>query len=258
MTTLQWIKPKQRGALAPLFANHKPSMLISAVLEGHLGTALTDDETTPHVARLAYADVVIFGGDAHHPLARELVETAPMEKGILPSPGGWDELLQAIHGENIIAAERYAFSAEALDLERLRALRATLPAGYELRRIDLELARQIADNPDLISPDHVRNFESPEDFVARGIGFCILRDGCIVSGASSYAICNRGIEIQVNTHAEHQKRGLATAVSAALLVYCLEHGLEANWDAANLTSARLAERLGYTPRGAYEMLVRIG
>ncbi len=143
-------------------------------------------------------------------------------------------------------------------MEHLRALRETLPTGYTLRRIDLDLARQIADDPDLISPDHVRNFESPEDFVARGIGFCVLHDGRVVSGASSYAICNRGIEIQVNTHADHQKRGLATAVSAALLVYCLEHGREPNWDAANLTSARLAERLGYTPRGAYEMLLRIG
>ncbi|MBN2005324.1 MAG: GNAT family N-acetyltransferase [Anaerolineae bacterium] len=258
MTTLHWIEPTKRERLAPLFANHKPSVLTSAVLEGHLGAALADDETAPHVARLAYADVVIFGGDVQHPMARELVETVPMEKGILPSPDGWYDLLQAVHGERIIAVERYAFSAEALDRRHLQALRNDVPSGYELRRIDLDLAQQIANNPDLISPDHVCNFESPEDFVKRGIGFCILYDGRIVSGASSYAICNRGIEVQVNTHADHQKRGLATTVSAALLAYCLEHKLEVNWDAANMTSARLAERLGYTPRGAYEMLVRIG
>lgn len=264
MTTLHWIEPVKRGILAPLFADHKPSMLISSVLEGHLGTALADEEMAPHMARLAYADVVIFGGDIQHltarqlKLARELVETAPMEKGILPSPGGWYDLLRAVHGKRIVPVERYAFSAEALNLEHLRDLQASMPSGYELRRIDLNLAQQIVGDPDLISPDHVCNFESPEDFVARGIGFCALRDGRIVSGASSYAICNRGIEVQVNTHTDHQNRGLATAASAALLVYCLEHKLEVNWDAANLTSARLAERLGYTPRGVYEMLVRIG
>ncbi len=104
MTTLQWIEPAKRGVLTPLLADHAPSMLISAVLEGHLGTALADDAAAPHVARLAYADVIFFGGDVRHPAARELVETVPLEKGILPSPGGWYDLLRAVHGERVVSS----------------------------------------------------------------------------------------------------------------------------------------------------------
>ena len=119
------------------------------------------------------------------------------------------------------------------------------------------MARQIDADSTLISEDHVRNFNSPEDFVGRGLGFCVLEGERIVSGASSYAICNQGIEVQVNTHPEYRQRGLATAVSAALLVYCLEHGIEARWDAGNPRSVKLAERLGYRASGSYEMLERI-
>ena len=119
------------------------------------------------------------------------------------------------------------------------------------------MARQIDADSTLISEDHVRNFNSPEDFVGRGLGFCVLVGERIVSGASSYAICNQGIEVQVNTNPEYRQRGLATAVSAALIVYCLEHDIEARWDAGNPRSVKLAERLGYLASGSYEMLVRI-
>lgn len=250
------IEPAKRAGLIPLFANHRPSFLMDAVLEGHLGTALTDDPDDPHVAQLAYADVIIYGGDARHPLARELAQALPVHKGVLPAPGGWRDLLSQAHGECLVVIERFAFSCEKLGIEHLRSL-VQAPAGFCLKRIDLDLARQIAAESDLISEDHVRNFNSPEDFCQRGVGFCVLHGDRIVSGASSYAICNRGIEVQVNTHPDFRQRGLATVVSAALIAHCLEHGLEAHWDAGNPTSARLAEKLGYTPAGAYDMLLRI-
>ncbi len=256
MNTFQAIEPAKRASLVPLFANHRPSFLIDTILEGHAGTALADNANDPHVAQLAYADIMIYGGDAGHPLARELAQALPVHKGVLPAPGGWRDLLSRAHGECLVAIERFAFSGEKLDIEQLYSLRQA-PKGFCIKRIDLGLARQIAADSDLISEDHVRNFNSPQDFCQRGIGFCILRGERIVSGASSYAVCNRGIEVQVNTHPDFRQRGLATVVSAALLAHCLEHCIEAHWDAGNPTSARLAQKLGYTPAGTYEMLLRI-
>ncbi|MCP4545072.1 MAG: GNAT family N-acetyltransferase [bacterium] len=254
----QTIAPTDRGILAPLFADHRPSFLIDAILEGHLGTAIADDSDAPNVARLAYADIIVLGGEATHPAAIELLMDLPVEKGILPAPGEWRNMLFRIHGERLIEVERFAFSDRDLNLKHLLRLRDDLKPGFQLRRMDNELARQIAADDSLISEDHVRNFDSPDDFVERGIGFCILKDGRIISGASSYAFCNSGIEVQVNTHEDYRKLGLATVAGAALLAHCLERGVAAHWDAGNPISAKLAEKLGYLPSGTYEMFVRIG
>ena len=257
MSTIKHIQPENRGRLASLFVSHRPSFLIDAVLEGHLGSAVADDEHTPRVAQLAYADIIVFGGDPSHPVALELVKELPVDKGILPVPEEWRELLFQVHGENLLSIERHSFSGQKLDLGHLRSLEKGIPEGYHIRRIDLDLARVIDADSSLISEDHVHNFDSPEDFVERGIGFCVLRGDRIVSGASSYAICDSGIEVQVNTHTDFRRKGLATAVSAALLVHCLENGVEAHWDAGNPISVGLAKKLGYIPTGTYEMLVRI-
>jgi GNAT superfamily N-acetyltransferase len=252
------IAPHRRDRLAPLFTDHRSSFLIDAVLQGHQGTAVADDENKPRVARLILADVVIFGGDAARSLARKLVEEMPPRKAIWPAPGGWHKLLFAIHGERLIRMKRHTLSDAELDVEHLRALAKEIPEGFRIERMGIELARQIVADSSLISQDHVTQFESPEDFVERGIGYAVLAGERIVSGVSSYAVCDRGIEIQVNTHPDFRGRGLATAVSARLLVHCLEAGLEAHWDAGNAISVKLASRLGYISQGTYEMLVFTG
>ncbi|MBI2360996.1 MAG: GNAT family N-acetyltransferase [Deltaproteobacteria bacterium] len=45
---------------------------------------------------------------------------------------------------------------------------------------------------------------------------------------------------------------LLRAVAAALILYCLEHGIEPCWDAANEPSAALARQLGFHSTGKYE------
>ena len=42
------------------------------------------------------------------------------------------------------------------------------------------------------------------------------------------------------------------------MVYSLEQGLDPSWDAANETSSRLAQKLGYTPQGTYNIAVVVG
>lgn len=247
----------RRAVLAAMFADHRPSFLIDTVVEGWLGTAVADDKASPAVAMLRYADIVVFGGDAADPMARELAEQLPVERAVLPSPQPWMELLAEVHGNRLLPIDRHAFTDESLNPDHLRALARQVPDGLEVRRIDLPLARRIAADPSLLSPDHVCNFDSPQDFVDRGIGFCMLKDGAIVAGASSYAVCNRGIEIQVNTHEAFRGRGLATVASATLIAHTLESGLAAHWDAANVISSHLAQKLGYTPAGTYQVWVRI-
>ena len=44
---------------------------------------------------------------------------------------------------------------------------------------------------------------------------------------------------------EERRKGLAAAACAALILRCLDEGLYPSWDAQNMNSVHLAEKLGY-------------
>jgi RimJ/RimL family protein N-acetyltransferase len=167
-------------------------------------------------------------------------------------------LVQEVHAGRLIDMPRYAFTSEKLDIEHLRRLGSQIPQGYRIESMDLDLAQQLAGERSEFASDHMLNFDSPEDFIERGFGFCILDGDEIVSVATTFAICDKGIEIQINTREEHQGKRLATVVAAHLLVYSLERNLDPNWDAANESSVGLAKKLGYTPQGTYSIVLVVG
>ncbi|PEJ83568.1 GNAT family N-acetyltransferase, partial [Bacillus toyonensis] len=145
---------------------------------------------------------------------------------------------------------KFKRNSEFFNRSKLQSFISTLPKGYELRRID----EHIANNSTLhkLSEDFTSQFQSVEDYLNRGIGYSILYNGEVICGASSYSIYDKGIEIEVATDLNHRRKGLATVVSAALILDCLEKGKYPNWDAANTTSAKLAEKLGYVFDKAYD------
>jgi len=144
---------------------------------------------------------------------------------------------------------REAFQADKFDVDKLRQFCQALPSGFELRQVRLEEVPQFATD---LAPALVYNFRSPEEFMSRGIGLGILHQGMFVSGASSAAVGGGRVEIEIQTHRQFRRRGLARAIAAALILYCLEHGLEPCWDAANEPSSALARQLGFHSTGKYE------
>jgi len=257
MDNMQSIAPAERRKLAPLFTDHthlRPD--VDAVLQGYCGTAIANPGSALQVAQLSISVVTFFGGDPTHPMARYLVQQLSGEQIILVASEAWRTLVYHVHRAQIIPQPRMAFSAKRLALAHLYQLMADIPAGYQIARIDLELAQRIGGevSPGLLLPEV---WDSPADFVARGIGFCALTEERIVCGATSAARCDTAIEIQINTLPSCRRLGLATAVGARLVAYCLEQGLEPDWetDASNLPSQRLAQRLGYVPESRYEWLV---
>ena len=143
-------------------------------------------------------------------------------------------------------AIRYAIKKEpdVFDRARLEEAVAAVSPEYTVRLIDKKLYEQCRSEE--WSRDLVAQFPNYDCFQRLGVGACALsRDGRLVSGASSYSRYREGIEVEIDTHRDFRRRGLALACGAKLILECLSRGLYPSWDAQNLGSVALAEKLGY-------------
>jgi len=146
---------------------------------------------------------------------------------------------------------RVAFQPGDWDRGRLRDLKESVPVGFSLGRIAAGDAAHFSRLADSL----VYNFPTLEEFAVRGVGFGVEHKGRYVSGCSSFALSSRSLEFEIQTDPDFRRRGLASACAAAMIEYCLEHGLRPCWDAHNDVSAAPATKLGFTnptPYTAYE------
>lgn len=178
----------------------------------------------------------------------------PMGNRILPDPPqklSWEKLIRQIYGDKARQVTRYAIKKEEhiWDLDRLREALAGLPPEYTLRLIDKELYRKCMEND--WSRDLVAQYRDYEQYRKLGLGAAILQGQEIVAGASSYSSYEGGIEIEIDTRKDHRRKGLAYICGARLILECCSRGLYPSWDAQNLQSVALAEKLGYHFDHAY-------
>lgn len=233
-----------RKKLFPMFKNMEDTIILSC-LQGHMGTAWVDDLETPTVAQILVGDFVFYAGNPYAKEAEALLYHLPENILAIVDTKEWKNRIEIVHKGSTEKLKRYKFKKNPEDLNRkyLKNYLSKIPIEYQLKRIDETLAKE----PSLheISEDFIGQFDSIDDYIKRGVGFCILYKGQVVCGASSYSIYDDGIEIEIGTHSKHRRHGLATIAAAALIIDCLDNGLYPSWDAANLESVKLAQKLGY-------------
>lgn len=229
--------------IAPLFAGWEETMIWSC-LQGIMGRAEINREGT--AGMISHLDFTFLAGMPD----RELLERA--EGPILvPRTVEWEPLIEVFFGKRAVREQRYAIRKESgvFDRKRLAGFIEALPAEYELRLIEEALV------PVLLSESWSRDFcsafDSPADCCKRGVGVVALHDGVPVAGAGSYCVYRGGIEVEIDTRADHRRKGLAAACGARLILECLDRGLYPSWDAIDLRSVALAEKLGYHRGEAY-------
>lgn len=237
MTVIYELKDKSK--VKELFAGWQETLIYSC-LQNVMGKIYVTDLERPESA---FAFVGCFGFFAGKP-DRELVVNKPDGFVILTPPNEeWAALIEECY-PSAKQVVRYAIKKDTVfDVEKLQSEIDKLPSGYELKIIDSLIYDKCLENP--LTEDFVSAFESKEQYLKIGRGMVILKDGNIVSGASSYTRYNEGIEIEVDTVESERRKHLATIVCSALILECLKEGLYPSWDAQNMNSVRLAEKLGY-------------
>ncbi|MBC8492263.1 MAG: GNAT family N-acetyltransferase [Chloroflexi bacterium] len=240
----------ERSVLAPLFERNKyDRVLIDSVLEGHFGVSYADSGVKPSVARLDSGAFTMLGGNPNSATLRALLQHSPIHY-VTPESDEWRRVLRDEFGDRIPALSFTEFSSRSLDENHLAKLTQDLPTGFELKRVDAQLAERLPS--DTGNEYFFENFHSVEDFLSRGIGYCVVYKNRIVSAATSMAMCTTAIDIEIETSPDFRRRGLGTVVGARLVLHCLENGMEPKWLAANPISERLALKLGYSKSGTYE------
>lgn len=215
--------------------------LIASCLQGVMGQTYVDDDA----AAALLGDLAFYAGTPSEELLR--FKPDPESNFIIMVPGSkdWEPLLEEIYGKKAKKVTRYAIRKDTVfDRTHLEEIKAQLPVGYTMELLGEDVYSYCLENE--WCRDWVSQFDSYDDFHRRGLGMVVKKDGIPVSGASSYSVYRGGIEIQIDTHRDYRRRGLAAAAAAGLILECLNRGIYPSWDAANLWSVALAEKLGYT------------
>nr|MBQ6241204.1 GNAT family N-acetyltransferase [Lachnospiraceae bacterium] len=225
--------------VANLFAGMDDTLILSC-LQNVMGQIFVTDPEEPRSAMTFLGRFAFYAGEPDRTLVAEKPEGFVI---MVPQNEAWAKLIE----ECFPQAEkelRYAIRKNTkFDRASLERIAAALPSGYEVRRIDAEIYDMCMASGLFI--DCVCHFGSKEQYLEHGRGFAVLKDGQLVSAASSFTVYREGIEIEIDTVEEERRKGLASAAGARLILSCLDEGLYPSWDAANMDSVHLAEKLGY-------------
>jgi GNAT superfamily N-acetyltransferase len=225
-------------------------LAIECVIEGQMGQAFVDDAVSLAAWMIAAGPFRYFAGDARSPGGMEMVRLLPSNALLMSSVGEWSAVLGEVYGERLVSYPRYSFAADTLSVEHLAGLLRQSRYRDAIRRVHAVLAAWLLADPD--GPADLSLFDSADDFVERGVGFCVLDGDTMAGAACSAGVCSLGIEVSIFVMPKFRRRGMATALAAALASCCLAKGLESHWDAANPDSYHLALKLGYRYVGMYE------
>jgi GNAT superfamily N-acetyltransferase len=225
---------------------------VHGVLSGAFGQIFAEQIEQATVGMVSVLDFVLFAGDASCPTAAAMIRSRSPGSWLIGQNAAWEARFVELWPQ-IRQKERFAFQSPAVwEQDRLAASRRTLPTGYTLKPITEADAARFAQ-----LSNHLVDFdEQGRATLARSVGFGVEVEGHFVSGCAG-APAGGMLDFEIQTHAAYRRRGLATAVAAAMILYCLDHDLKPCWDAANEMSARLAEKIGFvgrTPYRAYQIV----
>ena len=252
---IEWSN-SNRSKLMELFESFKVgrSIIFPALIQNR-GNIWVDSIKSPKIARLQLAILNAITGDSTKPEAVDIIKMInPHELVFFPNDE-WVDLVRDLWSDRLAVQKRTLMFSDSLNVDTLKGFVNNLPEEFTLEQLDLETIRNLSENMSF----HISLFfGSPEEFIAKGFGFCIKHNGNVVSMASTFMpfIDEFEIEVRTDNSSEYRQKGLATIVSSALILHAFEKGFVPHWDAANEISVKLALKLGYSDPYPWEAFYR--
>lgn len=215
-----------------------------SVLDGTMGTAYVDNITNPNIAFLVVRSYCFFNGKIEKESLKEIIDEKFKEYNLIPSDN-LSKLIEEIYKSNIIKSQRHSIKKDVIfDTEKLKKMSNSLEDEFELIKINDDLAKRIKEE---------KFINITDNYSKNGIGFCCMYNNKIVGVASSNIFYKDGIEVNIKTKEQYQRKGIATAMASKLILECLKQNKKVSWDAANMESVGLAEKLGFKYDSTYNV-----
>lgn len=212
-----------------------------SVLDGLMGEAWVDNLENPTIAYLLVRQYCFISGDSKSNIAKDIIGNLPKTCKRIIANSDWYKVIESTYSE-FEKSKRYSLKKQSyvFDKEKLKEYSNSLSNEYEIKIIDKEVYELIKqDNTDPL------DMKITDDYLNRGIGVCCFRKNEVIGICSSNIIYKDGIEINIRVKKEYKHKGVGTAMASKLILICLDKGLYPSWDAANLNSLGLAQKLGY-------------
>jgi hypothetical protein len=237
------------------FRQEKIDVPLWSCIEGKMGRAWVDKKENPRAAVVIVADFCYLLGRPASNMAdckiQEVIENCK-GKVIIIDDSSWVAIIESLYPNNLKRFSRYSIKKEfgVFQKSKLNSYIDAIASEFNIYKIDEVLYfKVIQDN---FMADCCSNYSSLEDFLKNGIGYAIVHNGEVISAASSYSYCDGNIEVTIGTKDEYRRKGLALAAASRLILDCMERNIYPRWDAANLESVAVAEKLGYHFKSEYE------
>jgi RimJ/RimL family protein N-acetyltransferase len=242
---------QERECAINLCEGYEEEVTLYACIKGYMGRVWADSRKNPRCAMAWIGDFCYLIGECvseqEENLLR-LLEEHIKNKIIICNTEEWRSLLDHLekkYPDSFKSFLRYAMigKKEWFDKEKLSHWATAIEPEFTATRIDASIYP--ITQQQYWTTDFCSNFASEEDFFRFGIGYVVMKDNEIIAGASTYSYDGERLEITIETKEEYRKKGLALACASKLILESLDKDIFPRWDAANLTSVALAEKLGY-------------
>ncbi len=236
---------ENRENVSAIFADWDETIIWSC-LQGVMGHIYANDKERPDSAMAILGDFCFFAGQPNRELAAYKPEWFNQDFIIaVPKSQQWAKEIEQHYGTKAKKVTRYAMKKEPdiFDKDKLQKIVEQLPSGYIITLMNETIFEDC--KKEKWSSDLVSQYADYIAYQALGLGVVVMENGIPVAGASSYSSYRGGIEIEIDTKEGYRRRGLASVCGAKLILECLDRGIYPSWDAQNLWSVGLAEKLGY-------------
>lgn len=203
-----------------IFGNWNETIIWSCLqgIMGEIYTNLSED-----AAMAILGDFAFYAGNPSEELVKYKPESCKQDFIIMiPQNANWAESIEKYYGDKAKKVTRYAIKKEKdiFDVEKLQQAVDSLQSGYVLKKMEETEYDMCKENA--WANDLVLQYKDYKAYKNIGLGIVVLKDGELVSGASSYSRYDQGIEIEIDTRKDHRRKGLAYACGAKLILECLE------------------------------------
>jgi len=239
---------EEMHCIAPLCQCRKEDVVLWSCVEGNMGRIWVNKRNNPTFAMALVADFCFLLGsenDIEEDIIVKKLSENSMGKVIVIDDILFGSMIEKKFPNNFKRFNRYALKGELklFQKKQLEEFILIVESEFEIKKIDESIYYKVLEEG--WTADFCSNFISLEDYLKNGIGYVIMHNGEIISGAGSYSYCEGKIEITIGTKEEYRRKGLALACASKLILDCLERNVYPRWDAVNKYSVALAEKLGY-------------